>query len=268
MNFETFDELFCCLLEDLYTNGSDVYGTRELTNIQFTLTNPHECVLNNNLRSASIKYLLAENLWYASGHNEVDFIGKYASLWNNITDDGITNNSAYGYIMKTKHGFNQIEKVIEMLSKNPENRRAVININDANENVIETKDEQCTMFIQFLVRNNKLNMTVCMRSNDLIYGLINDIPAFSGLLIYVASRLNLEVGEYTHFDTSLHYYHNKDKIVDKMMNEYNSNGLIRKDQPYIDWVKLYTNAESIYQRVNADKENIIEICKDCGIYRD
>lgn len=50
-------------------------------------------------------------------------------MWNKLSDDGITANSAYGYILQKKHGFNQIEKIIELLKVDPYSRRAVMNIN-------------------------------------------------------------------------------------------------------------------------------------------
>lgn len=273
-NFESdnVNELYLALVKELQENGQEVNGTRELLNVKFTLTNPKDAIVRIPARKTSKKYLLAENLWYAAGHNEVSFIGEFASLWTRLSDDGVTNNSAYGYIMKYKHGFNQIEKIIEMLSKNPDNRRAIININEPNENIIETKDEQCTVYLQFFVRNNKLDMTACMRSNDIINGLTNDIVAFTALQQYIAYRLGIEVGNYTHFDGSLHYYHNErddskiKSISELTFEDLNEDSL---DAPYeIDWIKMYEDADRIYDLVDKDKKNILKICRENDILKD
>ena len=268
-NFVSDDvnELYLALVRELVDHGQEVYGTKELCNVKFTLTNPKNSIVRIPERKTSKKYLLAENIWYAAGHNEVSFIGQFASLWNRLSDDGVTNNSAYGYIMKYKHGFNQIEKIIEMLSKNPDNRRAIININVPNEDIIETHDEQCTIFLQFLIRDNKLNMTACMRSNDIINGLTNDIVAFTGLQQYIAYRLGIEVGDYTHFDSSLHYYHNERDDA-KINAIYNSNLDNLTPEYSIDWIKLYEEADKIYDLVDSDKENIIKICRENKILID
>lgn len=260
---DNVNELYYEMCKDLYTNGKRVNGTVELENVKVVLTNPCNNIITLRERKTSKKYLLAENIWYAAGSNLLNFIGTFASLWQRITDDGLTNNSAYGYIMKYKHGFNQIEKVIEILTKTPDNRRAIININDANADVLETKDEQCTMFLQFLIRDNKLNMTAAMRSNDLIYGFVNDIAAFTALQQYIAHRLNIEVGTYTHFASSLHYYNTKDNNSEQMVKNIINAGIDAVNKPYsIDWVKLYKNAELLYNLVDNDKDNIITICRE------
>lgn len=190
--------------------GSD--GTRELTNVVIELTDVNKSVVNN--RNISLKYLCGELLWYALGINNLDFISQFSTVWKRLSDDGKTCNSAYGYILKRKFGFDQIEKVIELLTKFPDSRRAVLNLNTPNINVIETKDEICTIAIQFLIRNNKLSCTVYMRSNDIYTGLPYDIAFFTSLQKYIANKLRIECGNYYHIDTSLHLY---EKDINKVI---------------------------------------------------
>ena len=137
-------------------------------------------------------------------------------MWLNLTDDGITNNSAYGYILEKKYTYDQIKQIIDLLKKDPTSRRAVLNISDPTLNKIETKDLQCTIALQFLIRNNKLEETVYMRSNDVYFGLPYDYIYFITLGKYIASKLNLELGKYTHHATSMHMYlRDEDKFVEK-----------------------------------------------------
>lgn len=212
MNFANIDKAYYALCNNLIMRGEKVGDTLELRNVSVTIHNTEDNIVS--IRDISPEYLLAEMAWYFSGRNDAEFIGKYASMWNRITDDGTTSNSAYGYILMAKYGFDQIEKAIELLEKEPNSRRAFLNINCANPDVIDTKDEPCTIGIQFMVRHGKLDCTAYMRSNDIWFGFPYDAAFFMELQKYVASRLEIPTGTYTHAVTSLHVY---DKQVFKIM---------------------------------------------------
>lgn len=212
----TVDDLYvdvCRLLLDAPSVGN----TREINNIKLTLTD-----IDNNIvsiRGISTSYLFGELLWYFAGRNETSFISKFSSFWENISDDGYKANSAYGHLMQRSFGFNQINKVIELLKKDPNSRRAKININTPNRNVIETKDEPCTMFLQFLIRDEKLHCTAVMRSNDIWLGFPYDVAFFTELQKYIADRLGIAYGEYTHFVVSMHLYERNVDAVKKIFDE-------------------------------------------------
>jgi thymidylate synthase len=63
--------------------------------------------------------------------------------------------------------------------------------------------------IHFCILDEKLNMSVMMRSNDLWYGFCNDQYCFSMLQQMVADRLSIGIGTYYHFANNLHLYNNK-----------------------------------------------------------
>lgn len=200
-------------------DAPEVNGTKELLNEKFTLNDLENNVLTLNCRHKAMIYAIGELIWYWSGRNDVEFIDHFSKFWKNITDDGKTANSAYGYIIKYKHGFDQLECIIDELKRNPNSRRAVININTPDRYRMVTRDTQCTMFLHYYIRDNKLCSTVCMRSNDIMRGLTFDIVYFTELQKYVAYRLGLECGTYTHFDTSLHVYERDYDLLDKIINE-------------------------------------------------
>lgn len=197
------DNLYFSICNKLL-NAQKVGDTRELNNVVINLYD----IANNivSIRGLSPSYLFGELLWYFGGRNDVEFISKFSSFWKGISDDGKTCNSAYGYLMKYAFGFDQIRKVIELLREDPNSRRAKINLNTPRAAVIETKDEPCTMFLQFLIRNRKLHCTAVMRSNDIWLGFPYDVAFFTELQKYIADRLNIEYGEYTHFVVSMHLY--------------------------------------------------------------
>lgn len=250
MNYDNINSLYHDLVMSLKVRGHDTGDTKELLNVMFSLDD-----INNNVittRNISYKYALAELIWYFSGDNSVKFIGQFANLWKKITDDGITNNSAYGFILKEKFGFDQIEKIIELLKKDKNSRRAVLNINTPNERVIETKDEPCTISIQFFIRDNKLYCTTVMRSNDIWFGLPYDAIFFTELQKYVAHRLSCEYGAWTHFVGSMHVYkRDLDKI--KRLTEDETKYKFNID-------KIVENAEHL--NIVLDNENILRTCLD------
>lgn len=216
---DNMDEIYRKICHDLQS-ANEVRGTKELNNYSFTLTNLDNNVIN--IRNISKPYICGELLWYALGRNDVAFINKFAGMWGRISDDGVTSYSAYGDIVFKRHGFNQVEKIIQLLCADPESRRAVINFNVPNTNVIETKDEICTIALQFMIRDGMLNCTGIMRSNDVWYGLPYDVIFFTELQKYIARRLNVYCGVYTHTVISIHAYERNYEDIENAMRTYST----------------------------------------------
>lgn len=256
---DNMDKIYKRICFDLCT-AQEVRGTKELNNYSFTLTNLDNNVIN--IRNISKSYICGELLWYALGRNDVDFINKFAGLWGRISDDGVTSYSAYGDIVFKRHGFNQVEKIIQLLCDDPESRRAVINFNVPNENVIKTKDEICTIALQFLIRDGKLNCTGVMRSNDVWYGLPYDVIFFTELTKYIARRLNIPYGTYTHHVISLHAY---ERNYDDILATSATNA---KSRITVDFEKLMNfkfMLEHVVEKAENPKDELVDACKTLNI---
>ena len=232
---DIYTELFSRVILD----GENVGDTKELRNVSFTLNNVEECLAT--CRDISLSYLIAELLWYLNASRSTAFISRFASLWGKITDDGFTNNSAYGYILHKKFGFDQIKTAVDLLKKELGSRKAVVNINTPNPRVVTTKDEPCTIALQFLVRNHALECTAIMRSSDLWYGIPYDVVYFTTLQTFVANELKIAVGPYHHYSVSLHLY-NKDLEKSSKLNlngpeiRYDASKLIAESGDLYNWV--------------------------------
>lgn len=213
------DDLYLSIVRELL-NAPKVGNTRELNNVKLVLKD----ITNNivSVRGISPSYLFGELLWYFNGDNSLSFISQFSSFWNGLSDDGLTCNSAYGYLIQKANGFNQVDKVIDILKADPNSRRAKININTPNAHVDTTKDEPCTMSIHYMIRKNKLDCTVIMRSNDIWFGFPYDVAFFTELQKYVAQKLNVGYGEYTHFAVSLHMY-DRDELALRDIIAHDSN---------------------------------------------
>lgn len=254
------DKIYKTLCEELHTNGEKVGNTHELRNVAFELTNIDNNIIN--IRNISKSYLCGELTWYMTARKDMEFISKFAGLWGRISDDGETSYSAYGDIVFKRHGFNQINKVIELLKKDKNSRRAVVNFNVPNVNVIETKDEICTIALDFLIRDNKLYCTGMMRSNDIWFGMPYDVAFFTEIQKYIAHRVDVECGSYTHFVNSLHVY---DNYFDKMQSLNDT----PKTRIKIDIEKLNDNKykiEKVIDRSENPKEDILTLFRAYDIY--
>lgn len=205
---EVWEKAFICLkehAEDGFTDSSrDGSVVGEELDAVFCVEDPTRNIVTSAIRKMPMRYAVGELAWYLAGSNRVADISRFAKKWAEISDDGVTNNSAYGYRIQHMFGFDQWEYVKGLLQKDPNSRQAVIHIKDANNK--PTKDTPCTVYLQFFLRNNKLNLSVHMRSNDIWMGVPYDMFSFCFLQMKMAMELGVEIGTYTHYAGSLHMY--------------------------------------------------------------
>ena len=206
------DSLYQRAVNLVIEKGVKVDNTKEISPITLTLDD-NKKINVISIRNISLSYMIGELLWYLQGREDVNFISKFSEYWRIISDDNCTSNSAYGNIVHERYQYDQLESVLNILKKDRNSRRALINFNVPNPNRRITKDEICTIVVQFLVRDNKVNCHVYMRSCDLYTGFPYDYIYFTCLQHIVAEELSLEVGSYYHTCTSLHFY---DKNEDDM----------------------------------------------------
>ena len=81
----------------------------ETLNAVTVINDPTRGIVESPKRNMPIRYAVGELLWYLSGSNSLADIRQYSKFWENISDNGITLNSAYGDRIKYKFGFDQWE---------------------------------------------------------------------------------------------------------------------------------------------------------------
>ena len=209
--FKNASEAFDYLYIKIKNTGIDFDNTKALFNVGFYLNRPQETYIRSGFRKWSKEYAQAEWQWYLSSDRRVktlgEIYGKVPDIWNMMADENGEVNSNYGWQWQRE---GQLDKVIEKLKSNPNTRHAAISIYDGKEINRYTKDTPCTYAVQFTIIDEKLNMSVYMRSNDLWFGFCNDQYQFSMLQQRVATELGIEVGWYYHHAHNMHIY--KDKI--------------------------------------------------------
>lgn len=176
----------------------------EIINATTVLSDPTNNIMKNSLRNLPMKYAIGELLWYMSHNNKLKEIQKYTKGWDRMSDDGVTVNSNYGWCIRDKYGFDQWEWCKQELNNNPNSRRAVIHIKEPSDK--ESKDVNCTVCLQFFIRDEKLYCTTYMRSNDIWLGYPYDVFQFTCMQILMSMELGIELGTYTHIAGSLHLY--------------------------------------------------------------
>jgi thymidylate synthase len=207
--FDTANEAYEYMHNEIITNGVEFAGTKALFNIGFTIENPTNKVITNKERNWKHDYAEAEWKWYMSGDRNIaklgEIYGKIPAIWKQMADPDGEVNSNYGWQWQRN---NQLEHVIHKL-RTEGNRQAAISIYDGKEINSYKFDTPCTYAVQFTVVQSKLYMSVYMRSNDLWYGFCNDQYQFASLQEMVAERLSLPVGTYYHHAHNLHLYNDK-----------------------------------------------------------
>lgn len=205
--FLNAEEAFENMFDAIMTHGVDTnVGTKAMYNIGFKIESPLDRNIYTRWRNWNPRYAEREWQWYLSRDRSVVEIKKYARTWDKMHGGDNLVNSNYGWQWGRN---NQLDKTIEQLRKSPSTRQAWISIFDGKEKDQYTFDTPCTLAVGFDIHpeiQNCLNMTVVMRSCDLVYGFCNDQYCFSKLQELVAKELGLSVGTYFHFSHDLHIY--------------------------------------------------------------
>lgn len=169
---------------------------------------PNQNVLFDPVRDANPFFHYLEAMWILAGRNDVAFLKHVLPGMARYTDDSTTYHGAYGYRLRNWGELDQIEHAIALLKAKPTTRQVVMSIwNPMLDLGTTTKDMPCNDMIMLKVRDGKLNLTVCNRSNDAVLGAYGaNAVQFSMLLMYMAARIGVDVGRYTQVSDSMHVY--------------------------------------------------------------
>jgi thymidylate synthase len=186
--------------------GSRAGDVREIDDFVFTLT-PEAMDLplgvgrkiNTNLAAAEAIQLCAgvglPTLTEAVAKNVADY----------VRDPDGTVHGNYGGRVSA-----QIADVVEKLDADPSSRQAIIQIWDK---YVDSpyrqpmpKDIPCTLTLTFRIRDERLLLSVVMRSSDVWLGLPFDVFQFRQLQRTIAHILGYDIGEYCHHSVSMHLY--------------------------------------------------------------
>jgi hypothetical protein len=178
---------------------------------------PRERVLFWPQRDGNPFFHLFESLWMLSGRDDVAFPAHYASNIRSYSDDGVVLHGAYGKRWRdwfhpadgVPGDADQLRVIAEKLAANPDDRRCVLQMWDGYVDLChEGKDVPCNTNIYFgRNKSGALDMTVCCRSNDMIWGAYGaNAVHMSVLQEFMAAAIGCPVGHYWQLSNNFHAY--------------------------------------------------------------
>lgn len=191
---------------------------REIENYAYELP-PFARFQSFSCRKLSLSYIKRETLWYLRGDRFDASICDHAKLWRQIMNSDGSINSNYGQYVFGET--NQFDAAVRTLTSDPDSRRASIMILSSAHLLSDTKDVPCTYALNFRIRRGLLNMSAHMRSQDAIFGMGNDAPAFSFIQEMLLNALRetyptLQMGSYHHVADSFHVYERHFSMLDRL----------------------------------------------------
>lgn len=221
--FLSLDDLLNATYKNILANGKLIQSKRgenlELLNFSATLLNPKSRT-SMSLDRKLVRSKFAEFAWYLSKDKSLEYIKPYISAYNKEEQENKKILGAYGpkIFGRKKNDESQFNRIISQIKNRKSTKHAYLSLSDAKD--YKYRDEKfssppCTIGLHFYVREDQLNLTAYMRSNDAYLGLPHDLFCFTMLQELISCRTDIPLGSYTHIATSMHIYKlNFDSVKD------------------------------------------------------
>lgn len=189
-----------------------------------------------------------ELLWFLRGETNVRSLQAVGvTIWDDWADENGDLGPVYGSQWRswpTADGgqIDQIAKVVESISTNPDSRRHIVTAWNPGE-VDDMALPPCHALFQFYVepgqdgKPGKLSCQLYQRSADLFLGVPFNIASYALLTHMVAQQAGLEVGEFIHTFGDAHVYNNHTEQVQLQLS--------REPRPYPQ-LRITRNPGSIF----------------------
>ncbi|MGH8895831.1 MAG: thymidylate synthase [Egibacteraceae bacterium] len=194
-------------------------ATVEVLGAQLCLTDPQRRLVDlPPVRVLNPAFAVAEAAWILSG-SDAPWIYQYNQRLADYADSGRLM-GAYGPRLRCWHGIvDQLHQIRDLLVRDPESRRAVVQLFDPGRDFAGHKDVPCTLGYRFFLRAGLLHMHTTMRSQDLWLGFCYDLFTATVLQELLAGWLGAELGEYRHHVDSLHLYEQDVEVASRLPHQ-------------------------------------------------
>lgn len=180
------------LYRQIMTNGQ-IAGPRgqrvsEIHSVQFEFEHD-DWFIDSEYMPLKHDYVRAELNWYRQGNRDATWIANHAKIWKDCISDYGRLHSNYGWYF-----YESLPRILRLFTADLDTRQAVINVNRPEHHYPGNKDVPCTMYMGFTYRNACLHSYVHMRSQDAVFGLRNDLPAFQMFKLHLATLMGVLPG--------------------------------------------------------------------------
>jgi len=253
---ESFNQLYFTLLENAFYSTKKLQDSRtgrvkDLGRTVYQIKNDSFRLCFLKERALNPFFAFAEFSWIIEGSNKLEPLKYFISTYDEFSDNGNTLNGAYGFRLRKYFKFDQIKKAINILKNNNNTRRVVLTMYSPEDLLSNSKDIPCNTTIYLKIRNNKLDITILNRSNDLFLGVPYNVFVFYLLQVYIANAINCKIGTQTHYTDSLHLYEKHFDIVEKIIKNNSINIIKSIEKRYKDSENnsyIYINHKDVINR--------------------
>lgn len=176
--------------------------TREVRHLSLTVLNPRDVLCTGIGANQNPRVIAAEAAQLIGGFSDPAFAIRHAPALTRFTNARGEFDGAYG--PRVGH---QLPAALMRLQADADSRQAIVAIwNDDDLLREHSLDYPCTLVLGFFIRDGLLELDVTMRSNDVNWGLKNDLFQFTQLQLTMAHALGIDVGPYRHTAFSMHLY--------------------------------------------------------------
>jgi len=166
------------------------------------------------IRKVWAKSGAAELAWFLSGTKDATWVNKQTSIWKEFTNEENKIPTAYGYRWSHAFGYDQIDNIIAKLKEDPTSRQQVLlSWNPMEDNVIAAANIPCPLMYIINIIDNKLNVHLTLRSNDVWLGLPYDTMTACLLARALANTLEIDLGTLHYSIAHMHLYENQFKVA-------------------------------------------------------
>lgn len=279
---KTFRESIYAIIDALETHGSikdvfskkedasksDIYGGNsclEISPLTNIIENPLDIFPIIPGRGNHFIMQLAEIIWVLNGKKNIkEFFGQFASpsvqKFSHHTDELY---AAYGYRLRHQPEGNDIFKyLVDTLKQKVTSRSAVFPIFNAEMDTMEGEHKPCATTFQLHFYEGRLDAILTLRANDLIkgYSAIN-FQEFAFIQILIAYILDVEVGRFVNFTSTMHYYTGEAKERIERIKQFRSATVPETITSIKDWFDYEIDIENRLDSIYEDFENIYESLK-------
>ena len=196
-------------------------GTRSVFGHQmrFDLAQGFPLLTTKKLHLKSIVY---ELLWFLRGDTNVQYLKEHGvSIWDEWADERGELGPIYGKQWRAWPGpdgrpIDQISRTIDLIRRNPDSRRIVINAWNVGE-LEQMALTPCHALFQFWVGDGKLSCQLYQRSADVFLGVPFNIASYALLTHMFAQQCDLAAGDFIWTGGDCHLYLNHLEQADEQL---------------------------------------------------